>query len=244
MALTKPSGSNSASLSISEILHSKTRFLIYSLLSVYRELSLSQLSKELKRNKSTISHHLKKMMATGLVTLSKEEKSRSNIKAKYYCLVDDADELTAFMHANDARKNLEQRLKDGDLSFEEECQVNAGKIRDHIGFTQTKIELYTKWEIYLVQLEKRLLSSHPTKAKAALTELRVFGKRWSSISFYSEKLAIEFDKKFADLYNEMEELIQQEVAETQKGASERPYVASMSLFPIKIVLDRMQKEET
>ena len=42
----------------------------------------------------------------------------------------------------------------------------------------------------------------------------------------------------------MEDLIQQEIAETNKGPSERPYIASMSLFPIKIVLDRMQKEET
>ncbi|WP_371802372.1 ArsR family transcriptional regulator [Candidatus Lokiarchaeum ossiferum] len=230
-------------LSISEILHSKTRFLIYSLLSVYKELSLSQLSKELKRNKSTISHHLKKMIASGLVSLSKEEQSRSNIKSKFYCLVDDADDLIGFMHPDDERMKLKQKLKNGTLSFEERCQLEAEKLRDHIGFTQTKIELYQKWEKYLLSLEKRILSSNPKVAETALTELQIFGKRWSSISFYSETLAKEFNTRFSKLYQEMEELIKQEVSETGKGASERPYVASMTLFPVKIVLDQMQKEE-
>lgn len=234
----------SPSLSISEILHSKTRFLIYSLLSVYKELSLSQLSKELKRNKSTVSHHLKKMIASGLVSLSKEEQARSNIKAKYYCLVDDADELTRFMHPDEEQMILKEKMKKGLLSFEEECQLEVIKLRDHIGFTQTKIELYGKWEKYLIQLEKRLMDTNPKIAEVALSELKMYGKRWSSISFYSESLAKEFNERYSKLYADMEAMIKKEVKGSKKGPSNRPYVASMTLFPVKIVLDQMQKEES
>ena len=58
------------------------------MLIIYRELSILELSKRIGKAKSTIYEHLKKMINSGFVKESREEKARSNIYKKFYTWVE------------------------------------------------------------------------------------------------------------------------------------------------------------
>ena len=76
-------------ITLSEVLKSKVRLEIFFLLTVYRELSLTDLSKLANKSKPALHRHLQKLIDSGFVRESKEEKVRGSIKAKYYELVTD-----------------------------------------------------------------------------------------------------------------------------------------------------------
>jgi DNA-binding transcriptional ArsR family regulator len=65
-------------------------FRITSLLIVYDELSLSELTRRVRGSKSTAHRHLAVLMDNGLIEVSRELKVRSDRKAKYYRLTERA----------------------------------------------------------------------------------------------------------------------------------------------------------
>jgi predicted transcriptional regulator len=69
-----------------ELLESELRFRIFSLLNIYPELSFSQISGLLDKNKSTLHPHLQKLIEIGVVKVSREEKVRGNFTRNYYAL--------------------------------------------------------------------------------------------------------------------------------------------------------------
>lgn len=70
----------------SHLLQNGTRFQIWGLLSIFPELSFSQICKKLNKGKSTVHPHLQKVIELDIIEVVKEKKVRGNIPAKYYAL--------------------------------------------------------------------------------------------------------------------------------------------------------------
>jgi DNA-binding transcriptional ArsR family regulator len=90
-----------------KLLEDDINFRITSLLIVYNELSLSELTRRVRGSKSTAHRHLAVLLENDLVKVSREEKVRSDRKAKYYQLTERAYESLGFS-ANDTP---EERLQ-------------------------------------------------------------------------------------------------------------------------------------
>ncbi len=75
------------------LFQNETRFQIWGLLSMFKELSFSEICKKLEKSKSTVHHHLQKLIEIGLIEVKREEKVRGSIPAKIYALrnVDSSD---------------------------------------------------------------------------------------------------------------------------------------------------------
>ncbi len=85
---------NPASISPFEVLlKTNTRFKIWAQLNLYRELSLAQLAKNLKKSKSTIHDHLHKLLEVNLVVETREEPSRGWIPTKFYGINENWSEI-------------------------------------------------------------------------------------------------------------------------------------------------------
>ncbi|MFX1242175.1 MAG: ArsR family transcriptional regulator, partial [Promethearchaeota archaeon] len=76
-----------------KLFQNDTRFQMWGLLSMYPELSFSEICKKLEKSKSTVHHHLQKLIEIGLIEVKREEKVRGSIPAKIYALrnVDSGD---------------------------------------------------------------------------------------------------------------------------------------------------------
>ncbi|TFG16902.1 MAG: ArsR family transcriptional regulator [Promethearchaeota archaeon] len=96
---------NQLQLDKKKLLADDINFRITSLLIVYNELSLSELTDKVRGSKSTSHRHLAVLLENGLVEVSREIKVRSDRKAKYYRLTERAYESLGFS-ANDT---LEER---------------------------------------------------------------------------------------------------------------------------------------
>ncbi|MFX0182121.1 MAG: helix-turn-helix domain-containing protein [Candidatus Hodarchaeota archaeon] len=100
-------------MKLKDILKSKVRLDIFFLLSIYGELSLTDLSTLLDKSKPALHRHIKKMINAGLLVESKEEKVRGSIKAKFYRLSIDVREYfsptdrMALLDTEDPDKRLE-----------------------------------------------------------------------------------------------------------------------------------------
>lgn len=66
--------------------NNEIRFRIWGLLSMYSELSFTELCKKLLKSKSTVHPHLQKLIKHDIVEVVREEKVRGNIPAKIFSL--------------------------------------------------------------------------------------------------------------------------------------------------------------
>ena len=90
-----------------KLLADDINFRITSLLIVYNELSLSELTRRVRGSKSTAHRHLAVLLENGLVKVSREEKVRSDRKAKYYTLTERAYESLGFSASDSEEDRLQ-----------------------------------------------------------------------------------------------------------------------------------------
>ncbi|MFX1597157.1 MAG: ArsR family transcriptional regulator [Promethearchaeota archaeon] len=202
-------------LTIDEILRSKTRFQIWNFLTIYRELSILDLSRRIGKSKSTIYEHLKKMMDAGFVRISREEKSRSNIKRKYYSWVEKEFEI----------------VKPEKYS-EEFCKSKIDILRSFAVLNQS---ILRNWTDFLESLEKKIEKGNTEEVIAifkTILEKTDNIKPYHSIAFYTPENAKLFYKKIVDLYKEIPD-------EDETKSDENPYYGGMMLLPIRLILDYM-----
>jgi DNA-binding transcriptional ArsR family regulator len=93
-----------------KLLEDDINFRITSLLIVYHELSLSELTRRVRGSKSTAHRHLAVLLENGLVEVSREEKVRSDRKAKYYQLTDRAYESLGFSQSDSYEERLQATI--------------------------------------------------------------------------------------------------------------------------------------
>ena len=190
---------------------------------MYRELSLSRLE-ELVPHKSrpTIYRHIQNLLDAEIIVEAREEKVRSNIKAKYY-------QLTPTALSRMPQVTPEQLAE---MSEKEKSKLYI-EIREalypSIKFIQQSLD---SLENYL-----RLLQPHPEKE--LLTE---FDKQdfHLTFNFLTEKQY----RLFLDEYTKfMQAFIPQLLEEEQKNPSaEKSYLFSMSILPIRKIFDRIMLE--
>lgn len=206
-------------LTIDEIVRSKTRFQICNFLIIYRELSILDLSRRIGKSKSTIYEHLKKMMDAGFVKVSREEKSRSNIKRKYYSWIEKDSE----------------RIKPEKFS-EEYCRHKIDVLRSFAVLNQSILK---NWIEFLENLEEKFEEGNLEEAVSIFKKIYVITddtELFHSVAFYTPENAKLFYKKTSDLYKEIPD-------EVETKSDENPYYGGMMLLPIRLILDYMHPIE-
>ncbi|MHA1584442.1 MAG: winged helix-turn-helix domain-containing protein [Promethearchaeota archaeon] len=246
-----------------DILKNKTRFMIHSLLSIYPELSLKQLSKYLGKSKSAIHNHIKLMIEAEIVKKTREEEVRSDKKRFYYSLTEDADDKTEIVG----------KCKDECVTLEQARFID--KIDTHLSFTKNKIKIMSYWMEYLEHIRtqvleagknsgieslrilensdlsnlsenKKNLENNPNleNLNSIMKKFNAFSEQrqiFTSVSYYSPELAKNCSKKYYEIYSEMEKLARKE-AENNSGRT-RPVYASMTLLPVMEVLEFIKERE-
>ncbi|MFW9878083.1 MAG: winged helix-turn-helix domain-containing protein [Candidatus Thorarchaeota archaeon] len=211
--MTLVKNQKSKPLTIVEILRSKTRFQIWNFLTIYRELSILDLSRRIGKSKSTIYEHLKKMMDAGFVQISREEKSRSNIKRKYYSWV-----------------KKEYEIDKPEKYSEEYCKSKIDFLRSFAVLNQS---ILRNWIDFLESLEKKIEKGNLEEVIMifkSLVEKSDVIEPYHSIAFYTPENAQFFYKKIRDLYKEIPD-------EDETKSDENPYYGGMMLLPIRLILD-------
>lgn len=206
-------------ISLQDVLRSKPKFLIFSLLSMYPELSLKEIKDFTGKSKSTISIHLSDMERMGLVVVSREEKARGSIPTKYFRLVENYEEKLA------KRKCYGSEVTDAELK--EFIQI-------HQAFAQVQSQFLNKWMKYLTALEKRLENQSDQEIRDEIKKMKTDQSRLSVVSFYSAETAKEFRKSVLDAYKIAEEAT---FKETSKGSTLHPYFIGMQMLNIKKAFD-------
>lgn len=205
-------------LSIVDILKSEIRFRIFSLFNMFPELNLAKLKELTGKSKSTLHHHLEKLINADLIYLSREEKVRGNIPSKYYSL---KPGYTKKLNATDS----ELHKADNSLTEFYKTYLNSA-IRT--------LELYKKF-FEKCELEEEGLE----QLQAFLEESEGF----SSMLYFSEdqfKRVVKIYGKFRDEINKIE-------AEGNDLKMEKPfYVFTLGILlkPIieeKSILPNVQK---
>ncbi len=223
-----------------DIFHSRPKFMIYMLLSIYSDLSLTQLSKMLKKRKSTISVHLKKMIEANLVEISKKVKVRGDKKAKYYRLIEDIDEKILLFTAADPEKmtpeelswhhfNMHALFAEMNIAFLEKwlefCKENMKDIEAGKYSTNPKdLELYEE-----EQVKFSIFSSYSIPVAKTLTT-NIY-KAFAKAETDSKQDRTEFETKTKD---------------PEKKTSDvyiRPEFSSFFTIPIKKVFDYYMSKE-
>jgi len=94
-----------------EVLESELRFRIFSLLNIYPELSFSEISRLLNKNKSTLHPHLQKLIEIGVIKVSREEKVRGNFTRNYYSMKSDVFKEMGILDEESIDKSIFTVLK-------------------------------------------------------------------------------------------------------------------------------------
>lgn len=207
------------------LLQSTPKFMIYVILSIYRELSLTELSNMIHRKKSTISIHLKQMLESQFIEVAREIKVRGDKKAKHYKLVDNVDERIA-TYLNFAQDNLEPERQA--LHF---LQVRALLAELNIQFLQ-------KWKDYNDSLAKEIREGNFSKVAKEVESLKqpskdavVFSQFTPLSNPIAERLKIRLFEEFRNSEEEMN-AVDQTTANTIRSA-----FCSFHIIPIKKILD-------
>ncbi|MCF2139152.1 MAG: helix-turn-helix domain-containing protein [Candidatus Lokiarchaeota archaeon] len=212
-------------ISFKDVMQSKPKFLIFSLLSMFPELSLKQLKEFTSKSKSTISIHLSDMERMGLVRVAREEKARGSIPTKYFRLVEDYEEKIARRKC----ENHEDRIAE----FKEFLQI-------HQSFAQVQSQLLSKWLKYLSALEKRLDSNQDPVVIEEISSLKAEKGRLSVVSFYTDSIAAEMRKGLWPIYKKAEH----DNKEADKpDPVVHPYFIGVQILPIKRAFDYFFENE-
>ena len=178
-------------------------------------MSILDLSKRIGKSKSTIYEHLKKMLSAGFVKVSREEKSRSNIKRKYYSWVEKDSEY-----------------KKPEKYTEEFCRYKIEQIRSFAVMNQS---ILRHWVNFLDNLKKRIDQGdleHVIITLKKLYEDPDIVKPYSSVAFYTPENAELFGEKIKMLYREIPD-------EVESKCIENPYYGGMNMLPIRFILDSL-----
>jgi len=208
------------------------RFRIWGLLNVYPELSFTELAKKLGKSKSTIYPHLQKLIALGIVEISKREHVRANIEAHYYSLTPDADEIT-LIAADDLSQGYNKEF----------VQKSAKSGKSAVIYHRRLLDKYIKFLAYLeetdsddiVEIRKEI---YKTVDYTKLDISHFFGgyffltdnqwKRWQKMLF---ELLMEFEEQY--------------IKEQKENPNQEKYVYWFHMgIPVKILFEELDLKKS
>ena len=170
------------------------RYRIYGLLSVYPELSFTELAKKLGKSKSTLHPHLQKLIELGIVEISRKKHVRANIEAHYYSLTPEADEILSIAGPTDEiDKEVVKNVAKSNKSFVMYNRKVLDKLIEFYEYLEETdsddiVELYKK--IYRTVNRTKQDITHLFMGTFFLTESQ--WKRWQKL-FYT--LFLEFNEQ-------------------------------------------------
>lgn len=203
---------NNNEKSVVDVLKSKIRFRIFALMHLYPELSLTELSKKMSKSKSTIHHHLKELIEYDIIELSRQEKVRGNILAKFYSL----------------KPGYLEKLSHTDSELDKVTPTTLEFFKTYLNFALRTLHLYENFFEIVGSKEGGL---------EYLKELFKRAEGFSSMFFLSE----EQFKKVNILYHDFIKEVQKIEAEENGIKSEKPFYVFTLGVPLKEVIEEMSK---
>ncbi|MFW9971233.1 MAG: ArsR/SmtB family transcription factor [Candidatus Odinarchaeota archaeon] len=198
-----------------DVLKSEVRFRIFSLFNLYPELSLTELKDIMNRSKSTIHHHLDKLIEAGLIEVSREEKVRGNILKKYYSL----------------KIGYQKNLESTDSNLHEANKNTFEFYGTYVNSAIRTLELYKNFFEKLQQDEN---------GYEHLREIILEEQGFSSMLFFSK----EQFRKVLVIYNEFIDKINKIDAEVNGIKVEKPYYVFTFGMPLKQIIEEIGKMPT
>ncbi|MFX1313720.1 MAG: ArsR/SmtB family transcription factor [Promethearchaeota archaeon] len=198
---------------IIDVLKSEVRFRIFSLFNLYPELSLTELKEILSKSKSTLHHHLEKLIEADLIEVSREEKVRGNILKKYYSL----------------KPGYQKKLENTDSNLQEANKSTFEFYGTYLNSAIRTLEMYKK---FFVNLEQK------KKGYEYLKEFMQEEEGFSSMFFFSK----EQFKKVMLLYKEFTNNLNKIEIESNGIQVEKPYYLFTFGMPLKKVIEEIGKK--
>lgn len=194
-----------------KLLADDINFRITSLLIVYNELSLSELTNKVRGSKSTAHRHLAVLLENELIEVSQEIKVRSDRKAKYYQLTERAYESLGFS-PND--------------SIEDRLQATINYFLYYQTFIDEFLEyLQPKSETDKTEIDKEM-------------QLKIF-KNMVENDTFDFMASFLTENEYSELKSEINQVLERFMERHAKSAGEklRPYFFMLNFIPFKEMLD-------
>lgn len=225
---------------------SKTGFQIYSLLEMFTELSLSQLSQKLKKSKSTIAANAKKMIEVGVVKIEKKqiasEKSGKINTEHFYKFTSDYQEKLS-----DLSMDLDHKIGISKESAQEFIKFNQGVIAIQKSILDLRKRFNQKMMDYLkegseektIKILNELIYTQDEQGSFIKDEEGKFipksGRGFNTWEYYSEEQFPIFKKKYSEFEKKLKEEFKK--METTESKKEKSILFFGSGIPIKKMLE-------
>ncbi|MFX0008117.1 MAG: ArsR family transcriptional regulator [Candidatus Hermodarchaeota archaeon] len=219
-----------------KLFQNDTRFQMWGLLSMYPELSFSEICKKLEKSKSTVHHHLQKLIEIGLIEVKREEKVRGSIPAKIYALrnVDSGDNAFVCGIGNKPCPSLIT----GEISGTIDDLLSIGidkTISEKIIEGEKVIETYSK-NIHESRFRFYENLSSLDDATEPIKKILKNKEFFNSIIFLSESQYNKVREFVEDFLTKLYEFI--ESNKKENSASYKPYVFLASAMNLKEILEK------
>ena len=194
-----------------KLLADDINFRITSLLIVYNELSLTELTKRVRGSKSTAHRHLAVLLENGLIEVSQEIKVRSDRKAKYYQLTERAYESLGFSPNDSPKERLQSTI-------------------NYFLYYKTFIDEFLE---YLQPKSQEDKSEIDEEAQINRFENMLEN---DTFDFWASLLT---ESEYIELKSEMDQVFERFAEKQKKNVGEklRPYFFMLNFIPFKEMLD-------
>jgi DNA-binding transcriptional ArsR family regulator len=224
------------------LLESDTRFKIWLQLSLNSEMNLGELSRQLKRSKSTIHEHLQKLLEAELIIETREESVQGRIPSKFYSL--DPDYSTKLSESPEI-KFVSDRL---------DLQKAIKFINGQKAITRMNQQILKYKMQFHDFIERKLSSKDPIiqdKYLKILNDLRFSEEKAESrkytsdvvdyFEFYSDEIYYEFMRDLLRLGQKYEDK-QHDLFKKNPKMTRQFYISSLGL-PLKKIMNILQDEK-
>ncbi|MHA1613034.1 MAG: winged helix-turn-helix domain-containing protein [Promethearchaeota archaeon] len=220
---------------IGEIFQNSIRSKMWGLFSMYPELTLADLSKYLKKSKSTIHPHLKLLEKMGLIEEIREKKVRGAIKSKIYSLKKDYDEKFKFwgVQPNCKKVSIDQdigiRLTE-DMSSWIKIQVDNLNLQKNF-FQELRKMLDSPEKDEALEILNRIYGIHHKNETSYINSKKTL----KAVGYFDEGTYQQLQKLFKEFYGSLAKISQE--AEKDNPTIEKPYYFVMNVISMKDVYD-------
>jgi len=205
---------------IFKALQDETRLAIYICLTVYKSLTVKQLSDFLNKGKTTINHHLRKLDKAGVIVWKIKTDDRKKLKTRYYSINESFIQEFIFPSQEVFLKEKlteEEKIEKRDLSYgfmRTEALVTTNLMRWMIEYLEEQKELFhpeAEFFINTINLTSETLNVYKDKEKDLAETIDEKRSKDSSITHIGTHVLIpikeilEWRKKFKDLGEYYEE---------------------------------------
>ena len=195
------------------------RMRIRGLLTIYKELSFTELCDKIGKSKSTVHPHLQVLLKHNVVQEVREQKVRGNIPAKYYSLGSDVYEILEFATV-DMSKGIDERIAD--------VIIKTGK---HFNkYHKSLLEMWIKF------FNKMGRSENAVKI---FNEMPYYTEGYGGTTMY---LTADQLKRWRKLYFDLEiDFNKQIIKENKDNPSiEKPYYFYAQVLPLKKLFEEIE----